>query len=148
MLREAHAIWQGGRYAGEGKVSTPSGVLAGANYAFGSLAGVAPCTTPCELLAAAIASCMSIMVAREMAKAGMRPVAVDSYAILTLTEAADKWRIASAHLKITASTIDLATSRFQQVVECARRECPIWNALKLSPTCEAKLISLVGSSLV
>ena len=56
MFREAHAIWTGGPYAGEGAVSTPSGVLNHTTYAFGSLAGFERLTSPCEMLAAAIAS--------------------------------------------------------------------------------------------
>jgi lipoyl-dependent peroxiredoxin len=148
MFREAHAIWKGGPYAGEGAVSTPSGVLSNATYTFGSLTGVGPFTTPCELLAAAIASCMSTMVALEMAKLGIKPAVVDTLAVLTLDNPADRWRITSAHLKITARTTDPESSRFEQAVESARRECPIWSTLKLNLTCEAKLISLTAPALV
>jgi lipoyl-dependent peroxiredoxin len=146
MFREAHASWKGGPYAGEGAVSTPSGVLANANYAFGKLAEVPPCTTPCELLAAAIASCMSVMVALEMLKLGMRPVSVDTYAVLTLNNPADKWQITGAHLKVTTRTVEGDRKRLEQAVEAARRECPVSNALKLNLTCTTELISLTPSA--
>lgn len=144
MFREAHAVWEGGPYAGAGVVSTPSGVLCNATYAFGSLGGAAPFTSPCEMLAAAIASCMSTMVAMEMARTGIKPVGVDTHAVLTLDNPADKWRITGAHLLISARTTDPDGKRFEQAVQAARRECPISSALKLELTCEAKLISLTA----
>jgi organic hydroperoxide reductase OsmC/OhrA len=74
MIRSAVAIWKGcpGLGAGEGSVSTSSGVINNALYSFGSDTGYEPCTTPSEMLAAAVASCISLMVASEMAKAGLR----------------------------------------------------------------------------
>lgn len=148
MFREAHATWKGGPYAGEGAVSTPSGVLDKTTYAFGSLSGGAPCTTPCEVLAAAVASCMSTMVAIEMAKVGIKPMAVDTYAVLTLDNPGGKWQITGAHLEITARTTDPESSRFEQAVEAARQSCPISGALKFSPTYKAKLISLTTPAFV
>lgn len=148
MFREAHAVWNGGPYAGEGAVTTPSGVLSNATYMFGSLAGVGPFTTPCELLAAAIASCMSTMVAVEMAKTGIKPLAVDTHAILTLDNPGEKWRICGAHLMINARTTDPDGKRFDQAIEAARRECPISTALKLDLVCEAKLTCLTAPAFV
>jgi len=146
MFREAHAIWKGGPYAGEGAVSTPSGVLANATYAFGKLTEVPPCTTPCEMLAAAIASCMSTMVALEMAKVGIKPVTVDTHTVLTLDNPGGKWQITGGHLKISARTTDVGGKRFEQAVELARRECPVSSALKLNLTCTTELISLSASA--
>jgi osmotically inducible protein OsmC len=142
MFREAHAIWRGGPYAGEGAVSTPSGVLNNATYAFGSLAGFERLTSPCEMLAAAIASCMATTVAIEMAKVGIKPAVVDTYAVLTLDNANEKWRITNSHLEITVRTTESQSSRFQEAVESARRECPIAAALKLDLVCRAKMVSL------
>jgi lipoyl-dependent peroxiredoxin len=144
MFREAHATWTGGPYAGEGAVSTASGILSKTTYAFGSLSGAAPCTTPAELLAAAVASCMATMVAIEMAKAGIRPVAVDTYAVLTLDNPGGRWQITGANLEITARSTDVDTPRFEHAVEAAKRNCPITEAVKINPTCKAKLVSLTS----
>lgn len=146
MFREAHAIWTGSPHAGEGTVSTPSGVLTDANYAFGKLAEVPPCTTPCELLAAAIASCLSLMIALEMARSGMKPITVDTHAVLTLDNPADKWQITGGHLKISARTGEGDRKRFEEAVEAARRACPVSNALKLNLTYTTELISLTASA--
>ncbi len=148
MFREAHASWKGGPYAGEGVVSTPSGILSNATYAFGSLAGVGPVTTPGEMLSAAIASCMSTVVALEMARLGMKPVTVDTHAVLTLENVGDQWQITRAHLAINAHTTEPDAKRFDQAVQNARRVCPITSVLKLEVTCEAKLISLTTPALV
>jgi osmotically inducible protein OsmC len=147
MFREAHAIWTGTSYAGEGRMSTPSGILAEATYAFGSLKD-APCTTPCEVFAAAIASCMSIMVAIEMAKVGIRPITVDVYAVVNLDNPGGKWELTGANLEITARTNDTMSNKFEQAVEAAQHSCPITAALKLAPKCKAKLVSMVGSAFV
>src|SRR5271167_889818 len=71
MFREAHAVWNDGPYSGMGTVSTPSGVLSNASYVFG-LAGTTTSTTASELLAAAVSSSMSTMVALKMARYGAR----------------------------------------------------------------------------
>jgi len=148
MLREAHSTWRGGPYSGKGTVSTASGALTNTGYTFGTAPADGPITTPCELLAAAIASCMSIMLAHEMAKAGMKPAAIDTHAALTLNDTADQWRIIGAHLTIIARTADHESNVFQQAVESARRACPIWRALRLDGTCEARLISLAAPAFI
>jgi lipoyl-dependent peroxiredoxin len=148
MFREAHATWIGGPYAGEGSVSTPSRILDKTTYAFGSLTGGAPCTTPCEVFAAAIASCMATMVAIEMAKVGIKPVAVDTYAVLTLDNPGGKWQITGANLEITARSVDADGLHFEQAVEAAKLSCPISGALKFIPTCKAKLVCLITPALV
>ncbi|HUM06129.1 MAG TPA: OsmC family peroxiredoxin [Terriglobales bacterium] len=148
MFREAHAIWRGGPYAGEGTVSTPSGVLNSATYAFGALGGAQRLSSPCELLAAAIASCMATTVAIQMAKVGINPVVVDTYAVLTLDNAKDRWEITSSHLEITVRTTEPQSSRFQEAVEAARRECPVSAVLKMDLICKAKLVSLTTPAVV
>jgi osmotically inducible protein OsmC len=149
MFREARAVWKGGLYAGEGVVTTPSGALSNVTYAFGSLADTSRFTSPSEMLAAAIASCMSTMVAVEMAKAGIRPIVVETYVVLTLYSPTEgKYLISKAHLEITARTTDPESSKFDEAVATARRECPICSALKVEMICKAKLISVATPALV
>ena len=146
MFREAHASWKGGSYAGEGEVSTPSGVLNHAPYSFGKLAEIPPSTTPCELLTAAIASSMSLMVARDMARLNVKPVTVDVDTVLTLDNPADKWQITGGHLKISARAMVADKKGFEQAVEAARQLCPVSTALKLNLTCATELTALTASS--
>ncbi|MFZ0862339.1 MAG: OsmC family peroxiredoxin [Candidatus Sulfotelmatobacter sp.] len=142
MVREAHAIWKDGPYAGEGTLSTPSGVLNNSKYTFGSLTGlVATSTSPCEMLAAAISSSMSRMVAVEMTKVGIRPVEVETNTALTLDFVGESLRIVGAHLKIVARTRDFEHGQFAEAVESARRDCPVSSVLNVNIQCEAKLVS-------
>ena len=144
MVREANAIWKDGAYTGEGVISTASGILNNATYVFGSPAGFTTHTSPGEMLAAALASSMSRMVATEMAKVGIRPVQVETDAALTLEFVSEMVRIVGTHLKITARTADSDHGQFAEAVESARRECPVCSILNIDVQCEAKLVSSTG----
>jgi len=142
MFREAHAVWNDGPYSGMGTVSTPSGVLSNASYVFG-LAGTTTSTTASELLAAAVSSSMSTMVALKMARYGARLSAVDTRAVITVDDSGDRWRLSGLHLEITAQMLEPATERlFYEAVAEARRDCPIVSVLNLDVVCTAKLVSL------
>lgn len=148
MFREARAVWKGGLYAGEGAVTTPSGVLNNATYAFGSLADTSRFTSPSEMLAAAIAACMSTMVAVEMAKVGIKPIVVETYTVLVVESLGGRYQISKAHLEITARTTDPESPKFAEAVANAQRECPICSVLKVEMICKAKLVSLTTPALV
>ena len=133
MIRSAVAIWKGKRgvAAGEGSVSTSSGVINNALYSFGSGTGDEACTSPCEMLAAAVASCMSLMVASEMAKAGLQDEYVKTESQLTLEEEKGRWDIIEIKLSVVASVPEVHANKFQQVAESAKAKCPISRALKV-----------------
>jgi osmotically inducible protein OsmC len=57
MKRQASAVWQGSLKDGKGSVSTESGVLAQAQYSFGTRFESGIGTNPEELIAAAHAGC-------------------------------------------------------------------------------------------
>ena len=130
MIRSAVAIWKGVG-AGEGSVSTSSGVINNALYSFGSGTGNEPCTSPSEMLAAALASCISLMVAREMARAGLKDEYVKTESQLTLEERKGRWDITEVKLNVVASVAEVHAKRFQQVAESAKAKCPISRALKI-----------------
>jgi len=131
MIRSAVAIWKGGPGSGEGTVSTSSGVINNALFSFGSGTGNEPCTSPSEMLAASVASCMSLMVAREMAKAGLKDEFVKTESQLTLEEKQNHWEITGIQLNIVASVPEVHAKKFQHVVEHAKVKCPISRALKV-----------------
>jgi len=141
MFREADAVWKDGPYAGRGTVSVPSGVLSNTHYVFG-LAETTGCTTPGEMLAAAIASSMSTTVVLKMAELGARPAAVETHAVVMLDDSGEKWRITAVHLEITAQMLDGESSCFDEAVEAARRDCPIASELNLDVICKTKLVPL------
>jgi len=131
MIRSAIATWKGGPGTGEGTVSTSSGVINNALFSFGSGTGNEPCTSPSEMLAAAVASCVSLMVAREMAKAGLKDEYVKTQSQLTLEEKQHHWEITGIQLNVVASVPEVHAKKFQHVVERAKEKCPISRALKV-----------------
>src|SRR5271167_5002165 len=103
MIRSAVATWSGGPGAGEGFVTTSSGVITNALYSFGSSTGNEPCTSPSEMLAAAVGSCMSLIIAQELAKLGIRNELVKTEAELTLEEHKGRWQVTGVELRATAN---------------------------------------------
>jgi osmotically inducible protein OsmC len=140
MIRSAVALWKGSPAAGEGSVSTTSGIMSKALYSFGSSTGNEPCTSPSEMLAAAVASCMSLILAQEMAKVGIRNDLVKTEAELTLEEHKGRWDVTGIELHVTATLHDLDTEKFHRASKAAKSRCPISHALnvpiKLTATIE------------
>ena len=131
MIRNAVAVWRGGPGAGEGSVTTSSGVLTNALYAFGSSTGSEPCTNPSEMLAAAIASCMSLMVTQEMARAGLHEESVKTETELTLVETKGHWEITNIHLTVSSDVAEADVEKFEHAARVAKGKCPISHALKI-----------------
>ncbi|MBZ5719858.1 MAG: OsmC family protein [Acidobacteriia bacterium] len=131
MIRSAVATWKGGPGAGEGSVSTSSGVISNALYSFGSSTGNEPCTSPTEMLAAAVASCMSLMVTQEMAKAGLKQEYVTTESVLTLEEQKGRWEITGIALNVTAGIHDMDAEKLRRASMSAKHKCPISRALNI-----------------
>ncbi|HVO80123.1 MAG TPA: OsmC family peroxiredoxin [Terriglobales bacterium] len=140
MIRSAVAIWKGSPVIGEGLVSTTSGVISNALYAAaGSSTGGDPCTSPSEMLAAAVASCMSLMVALESAKVGLKPDHVRTESVLTLEEKKGRWEITGIQLRVSAGIQDADEEKFHKAIRSARARCPISRALKVPIKMTTKL---------
>ncbi len=131
MIRSAVAIWKGSPAAGEGSVSTTSGIMSKALYSFGSSTGNEPCTSPSEMLAASVASCMALIVAQEMAKLGIRNEVVKTESELTLEEHKGRWQIISIELHATATLPERDAEKFQKACKSAKTKCPISHALNV-----------------
>jgi len=131
MIRSAVAIWKGSPAAGEGSVSTTSGIMSKALYSFGSSTGNEPCTSPSEMLAAAVASCMSLIIAQEMAKLGIRNELVKTESELTLEEHKGRWQITSIELRATSNLSERDAEKFHKACKSAKTKCPISHALNV-----------------
>jgi len=131
MIRSATAIWKGSLAAGEGSVSTSSGVISNALYSFGSSTGNEPCTSPSEMLAAAIASCMSLIITQELVKLGVRTTFVKTESELTLEEHQGHWQITGIQLHASTSLPERDAKTFQQACRTAKTKCPISRVLSV-----------------
>lgn len=148
MIRNAYAVWRGGPGAGEGSVSTSSGVIQNALYSLSSGSGSEPCTSPGEMLAAAHASCISLMFAQELACAGFKPEIVKTNARMRVEEIESQWTITEIHLDVSVHARDIAPEVFQHVAELAKARCPITRVLKTKITMDAKFTPAAVHALV
>ncbi|HYG99276.1 MAG TPA: OsmC family peroxiredoxin [Terriglobales bacterium] len=148
MIRNASAVWRGGPGAGEGSVSTSSGVIKNALYSLSSGFGNEPCTSPGEMLAAAEAACISVVFAQELAKAGFRPDTVETSARIKVEEVESQWTITAIHLDVSVQAPDMDPEHFQHVAELAKARCPITRALKVAVSMDAKFTPLAVHAVV
>ena len=139
MKLTAIATWSGGPRAGEGSVDTSSGVFRNVIYTFGTCTKDIPCTNPVEMLAAAEASCISMMVAKELAAAGIESEKIETEAELTLLSEKNGWSIPSIHLRIKALVPLSDSEMLQEVVRRAKENCAISRTLKSEITVETVL---------
>jgi lipoyl-dependent peroxiredoxin len=120
-------------------VTTSSGVMSNALYSFGSSTGNEPCTSPSEMLAAAVASCMSLMMAQELAKVGVRADHIKTESVLTLEEKKGHWDVAGIELNVHACLPPIDEETFHKVSRGAKANCPISRALHVPIKLTAKL---------
>ncbi len=139
MIRTAVAVWKGSPLIGEGQVTTSSGVLSNALYATGSSTGNEPCTSPSEMLVAAVASCMSLMIVQEMRREGMKPQLVRTEASLTLEEKKGQWEITEIDSNVTVTLPGASEKKVQHAVTVAKGKCPISRALTVPLKVMAKV---------
>ena len=137
MKRQATATWKGGPRAGEGTISTASGVFDKAIYTGGTTTMDVPCTNPAEILAAAEAACVSMMVAKELSKEGITAEHIETTSEIVLAPDGDSWNIPRIHVVVKAYIPEIDGEKFQQAVKRAKTNCPITRSLKSEVTVEA-----------
>jgi lipoyl-dependent peroxiredoxin len=148
MFRSAVAKWRGSPAIGEGAVTTTSGIMSNALYSFGSSSGNEPCTSPSEMLAAAVASCVSLMVAQELAKVHLKYEEIKTEAVLTLQENAGHWDVSAIELRISSNLSEREAEKFQKAAKAAKTRCPISRALKIPIKLTTKLEPAQEAALV
>src|SRR5689334_23140842 len=131
MKRLATAIWKGGPGAGEGTVSTASGVFNNVLFTASTSHEEFPCTCPSEMLAAAAGSCVSLMVAKELAKSKIRTEHVRTDTELEIVATAQTWKILGLKMKVHVGIGDVDEAEFHKAIKRAKQGCAISNALKV-----------------
>jgi osmotically inducible protein OsmC len=129
MKRLATAIWKGGPRAGEGTVSTASGVFSNVLFTASPSHEEFPCTCPSEMLAAAAGSCVSLMVAKELAAAKIHPEHVRTDTELEIVESARSWKILGLKMKVRVGVGELDEAEFHKAIKRAKQGCAISNVL-------------------
>ena len=102
MIRKAKAVWRGTGRAGNGNLSTDSGVLAETPYSFRTRFENEKGTNPEELIAAAHAGCFTMALAFQLQGAGYTPTELNTEAAVTLEPEGQGFRISRSALTLRA----------------------------------------------
>ncbi len=135
IQRHGEAHWSGDLRSGSGKTSTGSGVLRDVPYSVPSRFENAKGSNPEELLAAAHASCFSMMLAKILGDQKKTPKDIHTKATLTMGQRGGGWKIVKVHLETKASGEGLDANTLKQAAEQAKEQCPV--SVLLKPGLEA-----------
>ena len=132
MIRKARAVWRGSGRAGNGGLSSDSGVLADTPYSYGTRFEKEKGTNPEELIAAAHAGCFTMALAFRLQAAGYTATELNAEAVVTLEQNSEGFRISRSALTLRASVPNLDQDTFDRLArdaeqnsrfpECSRRK--------------------------
>lgn len=130
IQRSANAVWQGDLRGGNGKISTPSGVLNEDAYTFATRFENAAGTNPEELVAAAHAACFSMAFSGTLSRKGYHPEVLQTKATLSMEKTDAGFSITKMKLEVVGQVPSLDQATFQQIAEEAEKGCPISRLLR------------------
>ena len=139
MIRKAKAVWRGTGRAGNGNLSTDSGVLAETPYSYKTRFENEKGTNPEELIAAAHAGCFTMALAFQLQGAGYTPTQLSTEATVTLEPEGQGFRISRSALTLRASVPNLDEAKFRELTGIAEKTCPVSKVLNAQITLDAKL---------
>jgi lipoyl-dependent peroxiredoxin len=140
MIRKARAVWHGTGRAGNGNLSSDSGVLAETPYSFKTRFENEKGTNPEELIAAAHAGCFTMSLAFVLQGAGFTPTELSTEAAVTLDPDGKGFRISRSALTLRAKVPNLDEAAFARLADEAEKTCPVSKVLNATVTLDAKLI--------
>jgi osmotically inducible protein OsmC len=126
----AHVHWSGDLANGRGQTTTESKALDGALYSVASRFEHGEGTNPEELIAAAHASCFTMMLAKLIAdqKVSLEELSTDATVVMRQQDRQAK--ITQIHLKTRGKAIGMNAESFRKTAEQAKDTCPISTLLK------------------
>ena len=139
MNRNASSIWTGNLQAGEGTLTTESGVLSKTQYSHGKTFAEGIGTNPDELMAASLSGCFSMALSRELGLGGFHPERIETLATATLENLAAGWTVTQMQLDVHASVPDASQASFIDAALAARTNCPMARLLNTTISMSATL---------
>lgn len=130
IKRKASALWSGTGKEGNGTLSTQSGVLSDTQYSYNTRFADGIGTNPEELIGAALAGCFSMKLAFNLQAAGFTAENIDTQAVVVL----DNGAINEVQLTTRVAAADLEQSKFEELVEDAKANCPVSKLLNAEIT--------------
>src|SRR5579864_7905722 len=140
MIRKAKAVWRGTGRAGNGELTSDSGVLSNTPYSFRTRFENEKGTNPEELIAAAHAGCFTMALAFQLQGAGYTPTELSTEAAVTLDPEGQGFRISRSALTLRANVPNLDEANFTRMARDAEKNCPVSKVLNAEITLDAKLV--------
>ena len=125
IQRQGEARWSGDLRSGSGKISSGSGAFKELAYSVPSRFERGQGTNPEELIAAAHASCFSMMLAKILGDMKKTPKEIRTKATLTLAQRDGGWKITSVHLETEAGGEGIDEATLKTAAGQAKEQCPI-----------------------
>src|SRR5215468_11858293 len=120
IQRHGEATWKGDLRSGSGTTSTGSGALREVPYSVPSRFESGKGSNPEELLAAAHASCFSMMLAKVLGDQKKTAQEIHTKATLTLAQRGGGWKITKIHLETTVSGTGMDSEALKRAAEQAK----------------------------
>jgi lipoyl-dependent peroxiredoxin len=141
MIRKAKAVWRGTGRAGNGDLSTDSGVLSKTPFSFRSrFENDEKGTNPEELIAAAHAGCFTMALAFQLQAAGFTPIELTTEAAVSLDSPGNIPRISRSALTLRANVPNIDQATFSRLATEAEQSCPVSKVLNADITLDAVLL--------
>ena len=140
MIRKAKAVWQGTGRAGNGSLTSDSGVLSQTPYSFRTRFENEKGTNPEELIAAAHAGCFTMALAFGLQAAGFTPTELATEAAVTLDPEGQRFKISSSALTLRGKVPNLDEATFAKLAGEAEKNCPVSKVLNAKISLDAKLV--------
>ena len=141
MDRKASVIWKGSLRAGNGTMSTESGVLSDTQYSFRTRFAEGLGTNPDELIAASLGGCFAMALSNELGLAGFHPQRIETSATATLEDLAAGWTLTRIDLDVRAEVPNVSQAHFMEAALTAKTTCPIARLLNTNISMTASLNS-------
>ncbi len=140
MKRTATALWTGSGKEGKGLLTTQTGVLNKTQYSFTSRFENGIGTNPEELVAAAHAGCFNMALAFMLGGEGFAPDEINTTATLNMENKDSAWTVTAINLDVKAKIKEISSTKFQEIADNAKKNCPISRLLNTKITMTAELL--------
>ena len=141
-LGETHgsASWKGGVRDGKGAISIKSCALSAYPYGFSSRFEGKPGTGPEELIGAAHAGCFTMALSLNLGEAQLTAEHIDTTAEVSLDKVDGGYAISAVHLTLKAKIPGADSSKFVELANIAKANCPVSKLLNAKVTLDADLV--------
>jgi osmotically inducible protein OsmC len=134
ITRTATARYEGMGKAGEGWLSTQSGVLSNQRYGFNTRFENEPGTNPEELIAAAHAGCFTMALAFALSGQGVTEGSLETSARVKLEQDGPSFRISRSDLELRANVPGIGDDELRKLADEAKANCPVSKVLNAETT--------------